>query len=666
MRFALAISLATTPLFLASPAAADGLQPVETAATTTIISLQGDLLTTATTITTAESTVTVVSQTITDAATVVSTLIPTTAVQEALTAATSALTTATTTITDAKTALQTAQDKVAIAIEAQISSDAADTTLSSAQTSLATATTNLANITAEVGVAQLTVTTDIQNVTAAQEAITAAQQAGLSYTAYKDTGYNNAPPLGAGYVAGTGTVSSINQYWGGGSVMNVGADDVQVHYVGYITSPVTTNALFYGPADDGFILALAGTTIISDWYDKGGGGSIGQYAVTANEPIALDAWYYENGGGAAVTLYWDIGAGLVPVPSSAYSRGSTDPILQTNLDNATTQLAADQLILDNLEAIRVGAILVVQDLTAVKDAAQTSATAANNTALQTFTDAVTAVTNASAITQDVVDATTTAVTRSVTVVAVVNQEQQRQAYVPPAPQPEPQPQPQPEPTVDPTEEPAPTPEPTPTTTTEPSTEPEEPVVTPEEPAAPLPEEPVVVVEEEKPIEEPKALTSAKDIPEVISAELLTKIDLAEIVATDLSPQQAEALKEAALETFLTAEAGSPAYEQALDALFVAAAADDIVISAELAAIPGAAALVDALNFMSNVGADMSPEQREEAEKTVVAAVVAGNAAISAAAGAAGAASSAAGSSGGGGGASGGSRKESNNPTRKSK
>jgi hypothetical protein len=116
------------------------------------------------------------------------------------------------------------------------------------------------------------------------------------------------------------------------------------------------------------------------------------------------------------------------------------------------------------------------------------------------------------------------------------------------------------------------------------------------------------------------------------------------------------LKEAALETFETAVAGSPAYEQALDALFVAAAADDIVLSPELAAIPGAAALVDALNFMSNVGADMSPEQREEAEKAVVAAVVAGNAAIAAATGAASAATSAAASSSGGGASGGSGRK----------
>lgn len=148
--------------------------------------------------------------------------------------------------------------------------------------------------------------------------------------------------------------------------------------------------------------------------------------------------------------------------------------------------------------------------------------------------------------------------------------------------------------------------------------------------------------------EKEELTKAEDLPEVISAELLTKIDLTKIVATDLTEAQAEALKEAALETFETAEQGSPAYEQALEALFVAAQQDDITLSEELAAIPGAEELVAAINFLGNAGADMSPQVREESEKIVVTAVVAGNAAIAAAAGAAGSAA------GSGGGASGGS------------
>lgn len=200
--------------------------------------------------------------------------------------------------------------------------------------------------------------------------------------------------------------------------------------------------------------------------------------------------------------------------------------------------------------------------------------------------------------------------------------------------------PDPQPTVEPTKppvEPTPTPTSTPTETptpepsqpseptTTPSPEPTTPVVTPSPESTPIVEptkEPTVTPE--PPVKE---VTKAEDLPEVISVAQLQDIKLDEIVATDLTPKQAEALKEAALQTFETAAQGSPEYNQALDALLVAAKADDIVIDPGLAAIPGvgqaAAALIDAINLLSNVGADISPVVRAEAQKATVAAVIVG-------------------------------------------
>lgn len=221
----------------------------------------------------------------------------------------------------------------------------------------------------------------------------------------------------------------------------------------------------------------------------------------------------------------------------------------------------------------------------------------------------------------------------------------------PTPTPEPTPTPGPTPTVDPT--PTPTPTPTPEPTIEPSPEPttpvtpepeptQEPEPTPEpteEPTEPAkPEEPVVIPEEKPspeptPSEEPEEpteeepITSVEELPEEITAEVILSIALDEIVPTDLTAAQAEEIKEAALEIFETAEPGSAEYEQALDALMVAAQADDIVVSEELASIPGigaaAVAVAEVLNLLSNVGADMSPEVREDAQKATVAAVIVG-------------------------------------------
>jgi hypothetical protein len=234
----------------------------------------------------------------------------------------------------------------------------------------------------------------------------------------------------------------------------------------------------------------------------------------------------------------------------------------------------------------------------------------------------------------------------------------------PTPTPEPSPTPSPTPEVTPTPSPEPSPEPTPEPTPTPVV-PVEPVVPPTNPVDPEPQpsqsaeslvppgiQPEEPEQSTQPTEEPEesvepspeptpsiiepeeeSITSAEELPEDISSEQLMQIDLDQIEATDLSEAQVEALIEAALEVFETAEPGSEEYEQALDALFLAASADDIVLDEALAAIPllgdvlgGATELI---NFLGNAGADMSPEVREDSEKVVVTAIVAVQAALSA-------------------------------------
>jgi hypothetical protein len=117
-------------------------------------------------------------------------------------------------------------------------------------------------------------------------------------------------------------------------------------------------------------------------------------------------------------------------------------------------------------------------------------------------------------------------------------------------------------------------------------------------------------------------------------------ELTTIAPENLTDAQVEVLVAAAEATFLIAEPGSPAYEQALDALAVAAQADDPELPAELAAIPGAAQVLEAFNALGNIGADMSPKQREQTKKEAIALVAVGQvaAAASAAAASAGSAS----------------------------
>ena len=122
-------------------------------------------------------------------------------------------------------------------------------------------------------------------------------------------------------------------------------------------------------------------------------------------------------------------------------------------------------------------------------------------------------------------------------------------------------------------------------------------------------------------------------------------NVANVDPTTLTETQVAELKEAALATFETAEPGSEEYEAALDALLIAAQADDIVLDEELAAIPlignVAGAAVEVFNALGNAGADMSPQVREQSEKVVIAAVIVGQVAMTATAAATSAAAAAA-------------------------
>ena len=134
-------------------------------------------------------------------------------------------------------------------------------------------------------------------------------------------------------------------------------------------------------------------------------------------------------------------------------------------------------------------------------------------------------------------------------------------------------------------------------------------VIPEPPVVPVvPEPPVVPVPEPKPPVVP-------DVPVVAPVTPVEPVPSPEPVITP----------EPTVEPLPPVLSPAEEHQQLLDNLLETAQADDIQVPENIAAIPvlGASivALTDALNFMGNVGADMSPEVRATAKKEVVAAVV---------------------------------------------
>ena len=157
----------------------------------------------------------------------------------------------------------------------------------------------------------------------------ASVEPGIDVTVYNNFGYNGSPPLpevSGRPVVGTTTVENINQNFDQSPLFNM-YEDFIVKYQGYITSPVTGAIMLWPHADDGTMFYLDGVLIDpGNWVDKGGGGNItAPQEFTAGVSRPFTYWYYENGGGANTTLYWnlDTGNGWEIVPPSAFTKTAT-------------------------------------------------------------------------------------------------------------------------------------------------------------------------------------------------------------------------------------------------------------------------------------------------------------------------------------------------------
>lgn len=553
-----------------------------------------------------------------------------------------------------------------------------------------------------------------------------------------DTAYN---------LCKTTTLTNIQNNWGGGDILGCGGDRVLIHYTGYLR-PTENITYLMNQADDGFYMDLNGTNVINNWTLKGCGGNWNPVTLQAGQSYAIDAWFFEWGGGACSTLYYQSATSSGVVPASWYSNGASAPLIkdpallpalqeaQSQYDSALlsyttaesewnqaqadqqvaaqastdgyylvintaeyenttyatlqqvqaqyssqlqitnqsqSELSSAQSVVAAAEAEVVTANNALTDASAAEADAQAdyeSTKAEHEAAIEEADLALAAKTAANSTLLAATDTLSTAASEeqsastilaskqtelgnanALLLQATTNKDQAvtelQQATV----------------EADTAEVTFQTATATLnaadfalTTATTNKTVSEEEVATAEVSLTEtnnsvqkvsnisFQEVEQLLTKEPDPEPEPPVEEGSKEIPADLSAENLMEVDLTKVDPTELTEAQAEQLVEAALETFETAEQGSPEYEQALDALYLAAEQDDIELPAELAAIPGLQAATELINFFGNAGADMSPKVREESKKIVVTAVVAAGVAVQAAAGAATSAAVSAGSS----------------------
>ena len=128
------------------------------------------------------------------------------------------------------------------------------------------------------------------------------------------------------------------------------AEDFQVKWEGVWTPQTTGTQTIMAPADDGVRVYLDNELVIDDWIDKGGGGSVVNVSTTAGVGKQFKMWYYENGGGAAVSLQRSTGTEWQAIPSSEFSTISATPQQLQTLATAQINLSAAQSTLNTLNS----------------------------------------------------------------------------------------------------------------------------------------------------------------------------------------------------------------------------------------------------------------------------------------------------------------------------
>lgn len=122
----------------------------------------------------------------------------------------------------------------------------------------------------------------------------------------------------------SGTVSTVNYNWGGGTVLNSGrAEGVIVRFYGFINIPTAGTYSFGGQADDGIRIKVNGISTVDSWIESGGAFRSGSVNLPAGT-VPIELLYYENGGGALVNLQWLVGGSWQIVPST--SLGTTSSV----------------------------------------------------------------------------------------------------------------------------------------------------------------------------------------------------------------------------------------------------------------------------------------------------------------------------------------------------
>ena len=138
-------------------------------------------------------------------------------------------------------------------------------------------------------------------------------------------------------ICGSEIENNINRNFEGEPFTPCPDDLFMVHYQGFITLPDHNTIQFWLASDDGGTMKI-GQYEWGDWSDKGCSATESEPLTLASEqPLVLDGWFYENGGGTCFMLAWKIDdGGWEIVPDSAFTINAIETTTTTQEPATTT------------------------------------------------------------------------------------------------------------------------------------------------------------------------------------------------------------------------------------------------------------------------------------------------------------------------------------------
>ena len=159
--------------------------------------------------------------------------------------------------------------------------------------------------------------------------------------------------------------SSFNAYTSCGSLNGANRENITAYIRGYILAPASETISFWSSNDDGLLVSINGTRVISNWVDTGPG-AYGTFntnsvtntiAMTQGRIYPIEIQYHQTGAGATLKLYWSY-----PSCPGCSTKATAQLIPQNQLGTSSADLGTDCAI-GMSEACPASSAMEIKDLT---------------------------------------------------------------------------------------------------------------------------------------------------------------------------------------------------------------------------------------------------------------------------------------------------------------